>query len=52
MEWDNYYMTETTIYNRDNYIWQWQLFITETTIYNGDNYYMSETTIYGRDNYI
>ena len=32
------YMTETTIYNRDNYIWQWQLFITKTTIYNRDNY--------------
>ena len=31
-------MTETTIYNRDNYIWQRQLFITETTIYNRDNY--------------
>ena len=25
-------MTETTIYDRDNY------YITETTIYNGDNY--------------
>ena len=59
-------MTETTIYNRDNYIykqrqqyyiWQRQLYITETTIYdrdnyNRDNYYMTETTIYNRDNYI
>ena len=31
------YMTETTIDNRDNYIWQWQLDITVTTIYNRDN---------------
>ena len=31
-------MTETTIYNRDNYIWQRQLYITETLIYNRDNY--------------
>ena len=29
---------ETTIYDRDNYIWQWQLYITVTTIYNRDNY--------------
>ena len=31
-------MTETTIYNRDNYIWQRQLYMTETTIYDRDNY--------------
>ena len=45
MEWDNLYdrdnynreklyITETTIYDRDNYIEQRQLYITETTIYD------------------
>ena len=45
-------MTETTIYNRDNYIWQRQLYMTETTIYGQRQLYITETTIYNRDNYI
>ena len=44
-------MTETTIDKWDNFIWQRQLYITETTIYDRDNY-ITETTIYNSDNYL